>query len=626
MAVDPDDIEAIVAQVSAIYREAELAVTRRITRHLEEYPGAPTAELGDQRMEAIGKLRKSVESIQASLEADGSQQLRDSIARSWGLGNRSALSDIPAELLPGSGIGEAAEEAREQVPQTGAIEALAERLIKDVGTKVRNMLRDALDAYREAVAGATARMLAGGQSRREATQAAWSNLVKRGITGFTDKSGRTWRLSSYVEMATRTASARAAVEGQTDRLASLGIGFVYVSDHGQECPLCRPWEGAVLRRSDDGPTGEIDIAHALTEEPVTVDVAGTLDQARASGLFHPNCRHSVSAYLPGVTQIPEPRGQDPDAYRARMKQRSIERDIRKAKEERAAAFTEDAKRAANAKVRRKQKQLREHLADNPELKRLRYREQTGAGSTPSSGRDDAATGIGPDVQPSFDGGTEPVIKSSARLDPKVAPPPQQRGFRGRNKEPRLVHTLPDLSRIPDDDREELAEYLRRPLNVDQQLQHALYLYTSRRNRAINRSLRGGLQASRRLRDTISNIDKALKRNRLPVPARVTRVVGIDAFGLSSPEQVSSLVGTFLDDPAFVSTTLGTPPNVPVGGDAVLMDIRVPAGTPAAFVESITKYPGQLELVLPRNTSLVIHKIDRDNENNRWILHAYAREQ
>lgn len=434
-------------------------------------------------MEAIGKLRKSVESIQASLEADGSQQLRDSIARSWRLGNRSALSDIPDGLLPGSGIGEAAEEAREQVPQTGAIEALAERLIKDIGDKVKNVLRDALDAYREVVAGASARMLAGGQSRREATQAAWSALVKRGITGFTAKSGRTWRLHSYVEMATRTASARAAVEGQTDRLASIGIGFVYVSDHGQECPLCRPWEGAVLRRADDGPTGEIDIAHTLTEEPVAVTVAGTLAEARAAGLFHPNCRHSVSAYLPGVTQIPEPRGQDPDAYRARMKQRSIERDIRKAKEERAAAFTEDAKRAANAKVRRKQKQLREHLADNPELKRLRYREQAGAGSTPPAGRDDAATGIGPDTQPTLDGGTEQVRPDTRRQE-EPEPAEDRTPDQPELKEPEPTEDLTQLS--ADDLDTRMSELLGAGVDMDSPQVQAVIAEMDRREEAERR--------------------------------------------------------------------------------------------------------------------------------------------
>ncbi|WP_222936404.1 phage minor capsid protein [Streptomonospora sp. PA3] len=420
MPVEPDDIEAIVQHAAAIYREAELALYRQLARHFQRYPGAPGAGAGEVRLEAIGQLRRSVESIQAALEADGSAALRESIAAAWRLGDRSALVDLPRAWWPESGIGDAAAAARAVVPQSGAIESLASALVRDVGRVVSNILRDVFDAYRETVAGATARMLAGGQTRREATQAAWSALVDRGIVGFQDRAGRMWRLHSYAEMAVRTASARAAVQGQTDRLGSLGVDLVYVSDHAQQCPLCRPWESTILHRVA-GPSGRITVPHALSGEPIEVDVAGSLPEARAAGLFHPNCRHSVSAYLPGVTRIPEPRDQDPDAYEARMRQRYLERQIRKAKAQEAAALDDDARKAARKKIRARQAALRDHLADNPSLKRLRYREQLGAGSTPPPDRrDDAVTPLGPDVQPDLLGGGQLATPSTRRDEPAPA--------------------------------------------------------------------------------------------------------------------------------------------------------------------------------------------------------------
>ncbi|MEE2041269.1 phage minor capsid protein [Nocardiopsis sp. CT-R113] len=401
--VDPDDIDDIVAQVAAIYREGELALVAQITRHLNRYPGAPTASAGEMRLDALGDLRRSVEVIQAGLQADGSRAIREGLAAAWRLGARSALSDIPDQWFPASGIGSRAEAARVEVPQTGAIEALATAIVRDVGQVTSNILRDSLDAYRSAVAGGTARMLAAGQTRRHASQAAWSALVQRGITGFTDRAARRWRLHSYVEMAVRTASTRAAVTGQDDRLAALGVNLVYISAHTQECPLCSPWEGRVLHRVS-GAAGTVRVEHATRDGVmVEVDVAGSVMHARGAGLWHPNCRHSMSAYLPGVTRLPEATPA-PAQYEARMHQRHLERRIRQAKEVEAAAFTTEAKQVARRTVRARQAALREHLAQHRYLKRLRYREQLGAGSTPPRGQEpDAVDPIGPDVQPTLDG-------------------------------------------------------------------------------------------------------------------------------------------------------------------------------------------------------------------------------
>lgn len=624
MPVDPDDIEAIVANVSAIYREGELALLRQVGDHLRRYPGAPTA-FAEPRAEALASLRRAAGSIQAAMEADGSAALRDAIAAAWRLGTRAAVADLPARWFERSGIGQAADAARDLVPQQGAIEALATALVRDVGNRVENVLRDVLDAFRSAVAGATARMLAGGQDRRTATQAAWAALVNRGITGFTDRSGRRWRLHSYVEMAVRTASARAAIDGQADRLRTLDVDLVYISDHVQECPLCRPWEGRILRL-DEGPTGRIEVLHAIEDRPVTVEVAGTVAGARAAGLWHPNCRHSMSAYLPGVTHVPAGRP-DPEGYEARMRQRHIERKIRRWKEQEAAATTDEAREGAHRKVRAWQGEMRSHLDRHPYLKRLRYREQAGAGSTPPRGdTSDPVTQLGPDVQPTLDDDRSVSHPPLPHTKSPTDHPPRPQGFRGRNKEPRLVHTLPDLTLAPEHVRSELSQYLRQPLNVDQRRQHALYLYSGRRHRAINRALRGEIRMSRRLRETIRDVDRALRDNRLPVETRVTRVVGIDAFGLSNTAEMPQLNGTLFRDSAFLSTTLGAAPNVPLRGDSVLMDIRVPAGTPAAFLESVTKYPNQFELLLARGLDIWIDSVDYDQESERWVANAYVLER
>jgi hypothetical protein len=111
-------------------------------------------------------------------------------------------------------------------------------------------------------------------------------------------------------------------------------------------------------------------------------VKATLDDARARGFQHPNCRHSVRTYLPGVTQLPDGPTADPDGDKARQRQRAIERAIRRWKEREAASLDPVATAAARAKVRTWQGEMRGHLKANPSLKRLRYREEIGGGNTP----------------------------------------------------------------------------------------------------------------------------------------------------------------------------------------------------------------------------------------------------
>ena len=391
MAVDFDAVEDVAATVAALYGEAERAITHRITRQLAVGVDAPG--WAEAKLAAIGALRTAARTIVAGLTVGVSELLRAGMARVYRSGWADALADVVDTLAPDSGIGAAARRAQQRVPGAGAIEALAASLVRDLRPVHDRIVREPLDAYRAVVGAATARTLAGVATRREAAQAAWTGLVGRGLVRFTDKSGRDWRLTSYVEMAARTVTARAATQGHVDALTAIDSRLVYVSDAPQECALCRPWEHQVLALSGD--VGLLYVPHELTGQPVAVEVAADLETARALGLHHPNCRHSINAYFPGVTRL-RPAQADPEGDRARQRQRYLERRIRAAKEREAAAFTDEARLLARRKVREAQAALRDHLAEHPQLKRLRYREQIGGGNLPPAGkRDDAAGAVGP---------------------------------------------------------------------------------------------------------------------------------------------------------------------------------------------------------------------------------------
>jgi hypothetical protein len=198
----------------------------------------------------------------------------------------------------------------------------------------------------------------------QAQAIAWRDFTSNGITGFTDKSGREWSLSAYTEMAVRTAAARAFNASHLERMQAIGIRYFSVPSTGATCPLCFPWQGAVLT---DGP---------VVAPEMHVDA--TIAEATARGLFHPNCRHQLIAVFPGITVLPERMDWTPEMesrYRAVQKQRRLELAVRKAKRRQENALDPEQAAEAKARVRGAQKRLRDHVNSRDDLARNSRREQ-----------------------------------------------------------------------------------------------------------------------------------------------------------------------------------------------------------------------------------------------------------
>jgi hypothetical protein len=190
--------------------------------------------------------------------------------------------------------------------------------------------------------------------RIEAAQAMLDDLAEHGITGFTDKTGRKWDLASYVEMATRTAVSNAWDDMQAGAAIRSGLDLVETGTHSTEgsCPLCIPWLGRTLSLT------------GATEGYATVD------EAKAAGWRHPNCRCFWvvigGGYMADVTN-PVDIADAAEVYKASQQQRALERRVRAAGRRAQAAVTPQAKtrarrelaaaRAASA-AHRQQHQLR----------------------------------------------------------------------------------------------------------------------------------------------------------------------------------------------------------------------------------------------------------------------------
>lgn len=367
MPVSPDMAEDLAAAVSTLYEEAELALIEKVTRALAE--GLDSPLWADLKIATIGSLRTAIEDIIAALQANATGAIHQAVSEAYNRGAQAAVAELGA-IAPHVAA----------IPAgTQAVDRLAVALVQETGATHARILRTGLDVYRQVIAEATSAPLLGATTRRDAAARALQKFADRGVTGFVDRSGRAWNLTSYAEMATRSALGRAAVEAHTDRLAAAGIDLVLVSDAPEECPRCKPWEGKVLRREGASGAGTVEVEHTTEDDRmVRVRVAGSLPEARAAGLMHPNCRHSISIYLPGVTQ-PRPKPPSRASYEQTQQQRYFERQVR-AWKRRAAAAVDDAQRTrANARVREYQGRIRE-LVSETGLPRKSHREQIGAGA------------------------------------------------------------------------------------------------------------------------------------------------------------------------------------------------------------------------------------------------------
>jgi hypothetical protein len=365
--VSPALAEDLARTVASLYEAAEVTLLERLRAALAADLDSPAWV--NQKLAALGNLEAGLAEVIAALEADASGAVHQAVAEAYERGQQAAVAELGA-----LGVGQVAA-ATEALPAAAAVDRLAAAVISDTGPAHLRMLRQALDVYREVISTASAAPLLGTQTRRQAAQSALDRFAARGVTGFVDTAGRSWNLVSYAEMATRSAVGRAAIEAHTDRLGAAGVDLVVVSRAPEECKLCRPWEGKILTREGAGGPSTVEMEHTTEDgRMVRVRVAGSLPEARGAGLLHPNCRHSVSAYLPGLTRQPAPvpaRG----TYEQSQQQRYLERQVRAWKRRTATALDENARRLANARVRAYQARIRQ-LVDETGMPRKSHREQT----------------------------------------------------------------------------------------------------------------------------------------------------------------------------------------------------------------------------------------------------------
>ncbi|TMR91327.1 phage minor capsid protein [Nonomuraea basaltis] len=372
-------------QVAAMYADAETALLERIAARVgKDLDNDDGQDWAAKRLGEVAQLRKEAESIVRRLEAAAKAAAQRAVLDTWAEGMDAAVRGAVLQVHDAKlrkRLAKVLQDARNLGAKRGisagqGVAELAAQAINLVTSVHEGALRAVDDIYRNVVAETAGRVLVGAETRREAAQRALDRLTEGGIKGFTDSSHppRTWGMREYVEMAMRTATARAAVDGHLSTLREAGINLVSVSRLPFTCSRCARWEGEVLALS--GSAGTRVEENPATGVQVFVQVAGTVAEARLAGLLHPNCGHSLNAYLPGVSR-PAPAVQSKTTYEDSQRQRYLERKIRENKRRAAVAIDDDARAKADAKTADYQEQLKD-LTKATGLRRKTDREKADA--------------------------------------------------------------------------------------------------------------------------------------------------------------------------------------------------------------------------------------------------------
>lgn len=327
----PELAAELARRVRRLYDDASTELLRSVAR---EVVASDPAVLGAQG-NALARLTRDLDRVILDLQEDVPGAVDDAIRTAYGRGVREADVDAKRAGVTGA-LGTGHGDVR-------AVSALVEDALEPHAGAILQLRRSVPDVYQRVSTDAASRVLIGTTTRQEAARGAVRALADKGVSQFTDQGGRRWEIGAYAEMATRTTTGHAAVAAHMGRLQDLGQDLVIISDAPEECEICRPWEGQVLSLSGEH------VGETLSDG---VRVVGSMAEAEAAGLYHPNCRHSQSIYIPGRTTRPTDTA-DPDGDAERQRQRAYERRIREWKRRAAADEETLGKTSPEAKATRK---------------------------------------------------------------------------------------------------------------------------------------------------------------------------------------------------------------------------------------------------------------------------------
>lgn len=226
-----------------------------------------------------------------------------------------------------------------------------------------------VEMYQSILNDVSAIQLTGNLTMSQAVERAIINAKDRGLPSyFVDKGGRRWSTQSYVHNVFRSTLNRTYNEVRTERMSDFDITTVKMTELPDPAKRCANCQGRVL---DMRPIAENDSSLPSIYE---------YGYGEASGTLGSHCRHAVIPFIDGVNVDRGRQYKDDELnaerYEDRMRQRELERRIRRTKNniEIARGLGNDVTSYEKV-LRRQQKDIRTFLTDKDWLSRDYTREK-----------------------------------------------------------------------------------------------------------------------------------------------------------------------------------------------------------------------------------------------------------
>lgn len=200
---------------------------------------------------------------------------------------------ILESIKEGKGKGKAYRRGSSFFQKDNKIEKIINATTNDMEKAEYAILRRTDDQYRKIIFDAQMYAASGAGTYEKAIDMATHDFLSAGINCVQYKNGARVSVSKYAEMAIRTATKRAYLQGQGEMRQEWGISTVILNKRTSACPLCAPFVGKVF--IDDVWSGG-------TSKDGNYPL---LSSAIAAGLYHPNCKDSHTTYFPGTSTKPE---------------------------------------------------------------------------------------------------------------------------------------------------------------------------------------------------------------------------------------------------------------------------------------------------------------------------------
>ncbi|MGF6358064.1 hypothetical protein ABIE27_006029 [Paenibacillus sp. 4624] len=362
--------------IRQIFADMEMDLIKSMQRNLkrhefdEEKEGKEWEQWQQRKLEDIQQYRKEINRVSKKYEPEVMQAAEAEVKGAWRRGAdrvKNTVKNLWNKITgkkPGIELEDGSDRSFFKINEK-RVNALADAVKNNLQIARHAMLRQADDVYRQTIFKSQVYLNSGAASLEQAIDRATKDFLEKGFDNITYANGRRVNIASYAEMVLRTSSQRAVFAGEGAKRDQLGIRTVVISSHGNCSKLCLPYQGKVF--IDDVYSGG---TPADGKYPL-------LSRAIAAGLFHPNCRHNMTTFIPGSSTLPPPADDEKALarYQAEQKQRYMERQVRKYRRLSEGSVDDENRAKYKAKVRQWQGQLGQHMKDHDYLRRDYKREK-----------------------------------------------------------------------------------------------------------------------------------------------------------------------------------------------------------------------------------------------------------